>query len=230
MNIGILETGAPPAPLNETYGSYSDMFRRLLGPAFRFEIYRVRDGVLPENRQACDAYLVTGSAAGVYDGAPWIAALEDFVRELDGQTKLIGICFGHQLLAQAFGGRVEKSPKGWGIGLQRYDVLHRAHWMDEVETFALPASHQDQVVVQPPHSQVIAGSAFAPFAALAYPARQAISFQPHPEFSPEYAAALVESRRGSVFSDAQAAEAVSSLVQPNDSQRVAVWLRRFLGG
>lgn len=230
MNIGILETGSPPTPLDEGFGSYGDMFRRLLGPAFRFTMFDVRNGDLPPSPRTCEAYLITGSASGVYDGDPWIAALEAFVRGLDGDVKILGVCFGHQLLAQAFGGRVEKSAKGWGLGLQTYAVTNRPYWMDEVETFSLPASHRDQVVEPPPQSVVLAASDFTPYAALAYPGRLAASFQAHPEFSPDYAAALIESRRGRSIDEAQAAAATASQAQPNDSQRVAIWLRRFLGG
>lgn len=225
MRVAILLTGAPPASLKERFGTYDSMFRDLIGPDHDYSSYDVAAGELPERPEEHDAYLVTGSPAGVYDDLPWIAALEGFLRSAKGKAKLIGICFGHQVMAEAFGGRVEKSDKGWGVGLHSYDVVRAMPWMDETASFSIPASHQDQVVAQPPNSTVIASSAFTPFAALAYDDQPAISFQGHPEFAPDYAAALVEGRRDRVPG---AVTAIDSLGRPNDNRRVGGWIRNFL--
>jgi GMP synthase-like glutamine amidotransferase len=228
MKLGILETGSPPADLQRSFSSYSGMFQRLLGPAYRYSTFDVRQGELPAASDDCDAYLITGSAAGVYDGLDWIDPLKSFVKNISGRAALVGICFGHQLMAEVFGGRVIKSPKGWGIGLHDYAVWHRADWMDDAPAIAIPASHQDQVVELPQGATVLAGSAFAPFGALEYPGRRAISFQCHPEFTPEYAAALIDLRRGTRYDPAFADAALASLRKPNDRERVATWLRQFL--
>ena len=228
MKIGILETGSPPEPLGERFGSYPQMFARLLGPAFDTRAYDVRAGEWPDGPEDHEAYVITGSSSGVYDGDPWIAALMDFLRQARGRTRLVGVCFGHQAMAEAFGGKVIKSPKGWGAGLHRYDVLHREPWMDEAASIAVPASHQDQVVERPPEARVIAASDFTPFGMLEYDDQPAISIQLHPEFDPAYATALIESRRGTRYSDEVADAAIASLRQPNDRGRVAEWIRRFL--
>ena len=228
MKIGILETGGPPEPFERAFGDYSAMFERLLGDGFDYAVVDVAGGALPDSPEACDAWLVTGSAAGVYDPLPWIGPLKDFLRVAKGRAALIGICFGHQIMAEAFGGRVVKSEKGWGIGLHTYDVLHRRAWMDAAPAISVAATHQDQVVERPPAAQVIAASAFCPFGALAYDDQPAISIQLHPEFEPPYAKALIENRRGSRFTDAEADAAVASLDRPNDHARVAEWMRRFL--
>jgi GMP synthase-like glutamine amidotransferase len=227
VKLAILETGTPPAELIPRFGRYPDMFRRLLGPAFAYQDYDVATGALPASPADHDAYLVTGSPAGVYEERGWIAPLEAFIRAAT-TTKLVGICFGHQIMARALGGHVEKSEKGWGVGLHDYPIVHREAWMgDGTPIVSIPASHQDQVVVQPPRTHVLASSAFTPYAALAWMDRPAISFQFHPEFEPDYAKALIEARRDRL-PDPHAA--IASLDRPNDNACVADWIRRFLKG
>lgn len=232
VKIGILETGVPPEPLREQFGSYANMFRTLLGPGFEAEIIDVAAGRLPTDAQAYPAYVITGSAAGVYDDLPWIAPLTDFLRGAKGRVGLAGICFGHQVMAQAFGGQVIKSPKGWGVGLHTYEIQAREPWMDQgmdqVARIAIPASHQDQVVSLPPGAVVTAASDFTPYAGLAYDDGRSISFQGHPEFDPAYAAALIEARRGARLTEEEAVAGLESLTQPNDRHRVGQWLRGFL--
>lgn len=230
MKLGILKTGRPPRPAIPQFGTYPDMFMALLGrDAYDWRVYAVDEGELPAAPEDCDAYIVTGSSAGVYDDDPWIGGLFDFLRAARGRAKLVGVCFGHQAMAQAFGGQVIKSPKGWGIGAHDYRIASPERWMDGAASMRLPASHQDQVVSLPPGAEVIAASGFTPFAALAWRDQPAISMQPHPEFEPAFAAALIEARRGKVFADEEADRAIASLGAPDDRARVGGWIRAFLG-
>jgi GMP synthase-like glutamine amidotransferase len=224
MKIAILETGRPPGRLVEQFGDYPAMFARMLGPGFDVVTFDAAAGELPRDAGAHGAYLITGSPAGVYEPLPWIGPLQDFIRSAK-DSKMVGVCFGHQVMAEALGGRVEKSGKGWGAGLHRYTVVHEEPWLEGPMEIAIPASHQDQVVVQPPGTEVVASSHFTEFAALAWTGRPAISFQCHPEFTPEFARALIE-RRFDVVPDPEAA--IASLDAPNDNARVAGWIRRFL--
>lgn len=228
MKLGILETGGPPKGLQPRFGTYPQMFEDLLGDGFDYRTFDVRAGELPEP-ESCDGFVITGGAAGVYDDLPWIAPAMDWLRAARGRTKLVGVCLGHQLMAEAFGGKVIKSPKGWGVGLHRYEVARSEPWIDQgVTSFAIPVSHQDQVVEQPPETEVVARSAFTPYAMLAWTGHPSISVQGHPEFAPAYATALVESRAEERLSPDQAVQAVESLKQPNDRERVAGWIRTFL--
>ena len=224
MKVAVLETGRPPATLVDEFGDYVAMFSEMLGPTFKIERFDVAAGELPENAAAHKAYLITGSPAGVYEPLPWIAPLFEFIRAAK-HGKMVGICFGHQAMAEALGGHVEKSSKGWGTGLHRYALVRAEPWMDKAGDIAVPASHQDQIILQPPNTLVLAHSSFTPFAGLAWTDRPAISFQFHPEFSAAFAKALIAKRYDAVPGpDA----AIASLDAPNDNERVAGWIRRFL--
>jgi len=228
LKIGLLETGNPPGDLAETHGSYSAMFEALLGPEHSYRVYDVQKGELPEDPGENDAYVITGSAAGVYDPLPWIEPLKAFLVQAKGEQPMVGVCFGHQIMAEAFGGKVIKSDKGWGVGLQAYAVEAQEPWMDDAHHVAVPGSHQDQVVALPPGARVLAGSAFTPYGILTYDDAKAISMQVHPEFSPDYAKALIETRRGARLTDEQADAAIASLSADNDRARMAEWIGAFL--
>jgi GMP synthase-like glutamine amidotransferase len=225
MTIGILRTGLPPAPLRAQWGTYDDMIRAMLGPDHSYRSYDIPAGELPSSPTECFAYVITGSSAAVYDDLPWIPPFLEFLRQVRGHAKLVGICFGHQAMASAFGGDVEKSPKGWGIGLHRYDVVEPPPGMVEPSSFAMPAFHQDQVVTLPPGARVLAASAFTPFAAISYD-DDTVSIQGHPEFSPAFSAALIEAKRD--IYGPLADTALLSLLQPEDGGRASAWLRNFI--
>ncbi|WP_237477211.1 glutamine amidotransferase-related protein [Lichenibacterium dinghuense] len=225
--IGILETGVPPDDLAARFGRYDAMMRRMLGDGFACRTYRVRDGELPAAPDAHPAYVITGSSAGAYEDLPWIAPLEDFIRAIHGRARMVGVCFGHQVMAQALGGRVERSDKGWGLGLHRYAVDRAEPWMDGAAGVAVAASHQDQVVEAPPGATVLLSSGFTPNAALLYAGGEAVSFQFHPEFERGMAQALVDLRRPQL-DEAEADRMRASLDAPSDAARVGGWIRRFI--
>jgi len=228
MKLGILKTGSPPQALAR-YGSYPAMFRALLGEGTHdYVVFDAEAGDLPSAVGACPAYLVTGSASDAYSDAAWILELKRFLRNAKGQAALVGICFGHQIMAEAFGGRVTKSPKGWGIGSHTYEVLHPQAWTEGRTHITLPASHQDQVVELPPAATVVAGSDFAPYGVLAYGDQPAISFQLHPEFDEAYATALIETKRSMGPSDGDIEAALASARAPDDRALVAGWINRFV--
>jgi GMP synthase-like glutamine amidotransferase len=229
LKLGILKTGRPPKPAIARFGTYPDMFIELLGPETHdYRVYAADEGELPESPTDCDAYLLTGGAAGAYEPLPWIGETMAFLRAARGKAALVGICLGHQLMAQAFGGKVIKSPKGWGIGEHAYRVLAREPWMDGAETIRLPASHQDQVVELPPGAQVWAANDFAPMGALIWRDQPAMSLQLHPEFAPAFAIDLIERAREGVYGESEAKSAIASFAGPDDRARVGGWINAFL--
>ena len=234
MKLTIVETGQIPADVKGDYPPYPDMFADLIGAAdeaLRFESVSPVAGEALPDPATLDALLITGSPASVYDDEVWIGELLDFIRAAaDARTPQIGICFGHQALAQALGGKVEKAPQGWGIGRHAYEIVKPQGWMggNLPEQISLNVSHQDQVTHVPDHAQIIMRSDFCPAAGLAYTDIPAISFQGHPEFSDAYARALYEARRGLRFSEELVDKALASMRQPPDSDFVAGWIASFL--
>lgn len=235
MHIGILETGKPPAELVERHGSYADMIRLFLNREqadWSFVSYPVIDGMFPEGPAVCDAWIISGSRHGVYENLPWMIRLKAFLQQaVSLSVPVVGICFGHQILAEAMGGVVQKSDKGWGLGMQEYTLQAGPDFTDRLpRDIRLHAIHQDQVVACPPGATVVASSAFCPYAILAY-GNTAVGIQAHPEFSRDFERDLLVLRRGKTLSEDLVQTALNSLEsdwQETDSPVVARWMARFI--
>ncbi len=232
--IAILETGIPPAGLDATYGTYADMFADLLaGEGRSFKVFKTLQGELPGQDERLKGVVITGSPAGAYESDPWIGALMDWLRALDTEIPVVGICFGHQIMAQAWGGHVEKSHKGWGIGLHEYEVQAHDLWQELAGVgavrIACAVTHQDQVVKKPEKAIVLAGSEFTPHGALYYTDRKGLSFQCHPEFCEDFASDLLISRRGIRIDPALVDQAVETLKKPSQRHDVLGAISKFLG-
>lgn len=221
MLIGILETGHAPEELRDESGTYPEMFAHLLAAhGFDFRAWAVVDMEFPGSVHDADAWLITGSRHGAYDDLPFIAPLEEFIRTAHREAvPQVGICFGHQIMAQALGGTVEKFQGGWAVGPQQYDFGDR--------TMTLNAWHQDQVIRAPEGAEVIATNAFCPLAGLRY-GNRAWSVQPHPEFDDRFIKGLIESRGRGRVPDAQLDEARARLGGGTDSVQLADRIADFL--
>ena len=233
MHIGILQADQVDPEHRARFGDYPAMFADTLLDGMEqeatFEFFDVRRGRYPRQIEDCDGFLITGSRASVYDDEPWIARLLGFVRELhDANARTVGICFGHQLVAQALGGAVGRSPRGWGVGVHTWTAVRHEPWMHPaLREFRLLASHQDQVEALPPGARLLASSAFCPRAAFAI-GHHILALQGHPEFTRAYAGFLMHKRRavlGAAFEPG-----VRSLDQPTDAGAIARWIAQFLGG
>ncbi len=231
MKLTILEAGRPPGRLSVDFPSYPDMFARLLGGGdMTFEGVAVVDNAALPEAASCEAVLITGSPAGVYDPLPWMEPLRAFVRAAHAaRTPMVGVCFGHQIIADALGGVVRKSAKGWGIGRHTYEIVGERPWLTgSAERFALTASHQDQVITPPTSAATLARSAHTDHAMLAYDDAPVISLQGHPEFENDFSSALYSARRGAGLTPEEADMALDSLRQPSDSALVGGWIKNFL--
>lgn len=230
MNIGILQCDEVEEELRPVFGHYPTMFTTLLklNPDLEFKVYNVERGELPKTLVECDAYLITGSRHGVNDELPWIAELEHFVRAVHAsKIKLIGICFGHQIVAKALGGKVIKSPKGWGVGTSVNTILQKKSWMNpSYDRMHLLVSHQDQVVELPENAEVLASNHHCPFYMLQIE-NHLVTVQGHPEFSKDYSKALIEKRKQSLGTDCYE-NGINSLQLEIHDSIFAQWMINFL--
>ena len=233
MRLGILDCDRLDPDLADRFGPvYSEMFIRgfaALAPELEFRVWSALDGELPEDLHECDAWLITGSRHDAYSDIPWIQALRAWIRQAhDADVKLAGVCFGHQVIAQALGGEVVKSTKGWGLGVSVHPMLADEPWMAPArEQIRILASHQDQVALLRPGATLLAGNDFCPnFMFLQ--GDHIVAIQGHPEFSVEYNRALIERRRG-LLPDERYQSSLSSLEGEVDSATMMQWLLQFLG-
>jgi len=199
MKIGILQTGLCPSELVKEHGEYDAMFKKFLdGNDFEYESYRVVENQFPSSINDADGWLITGSRYGAYEDHVWIPPLEAFLREAYGQKiPIVGFCFGHQILAQALGGKVEKFSGGWSVGKQHYQLDGVKGGVD------LMAWHQDQVVELPAGSKAVGSSPFCKYAAIAY-GNKALTVQPHPEFGQAFVRSLFDERKDVLPSEVMA--------------------------
>ena len=237
MKIGILETGILNERLSGAFPSYPVMFEALLnraGEKLNYQAYSVIRGEMPESITECDGWLITGSRHGVYENLPWMLELQDFIRSLhEARIPLVGICFGHQIIAQALGGEVVKSDKGWGVGVHAYNIDERHPWMaTSPEKVCIYAFHQDQVTKLPPQAKVYSSSAFCPYAGITY-GDSIISMQAHPEFEEDYELALLKMYGGELVPDEIADVALDGIQEAGekaDTQMLAEWIAGFFTG
>ena len=233
MKLCILENDDLDPKVEATYKGYGAMFERLLrqaGATGEFDIFNTVRGEYPASFDAYDAVLLTGSKADSFSQEPWVLTLKDKVHELlNAKKKLIGVCFGHQLIALCLGSQVGRAPQGWGAGRMQYEwrapEFPQAQGRTDV---ALLASHQDQVFDLPSGAKLLATSAFCPVAAFGVD-EHVFCVQPHPEFVEDYSAFLLDKRRA-LLGEEKYKASTASLAQGHDGLDVARMMVAFING
>lgn len=231
MNIGLLQCDHVAEPFRHIVPDYSEQFANLFSrhaPAVSLRVYDVCHGELPASVDECAGYVISGSKYSVYDDIPWIHELAAFVRKLhENRRKLVGVCFGHQMIAHALGGEVKKTGRGWGIGVKPVQIKLRRSWMQpERETYNLLLSHQDQVEALPPDAEALGGNDHCPYSIFTV-GEHFLGIQAHPEFIKPYAEALMGARVDRIGQTTVDA-AKETLGMPTDEAAVTRWMETFL--
>ena len=231
MKLGILNTDTVKPEFAAKHGEYPDMFAELfhlVDPDISLMTYEVVHGEYPSDIDEVDGYVITGSKLSVYDDIPWINDLKNFVRQLHSEEKkIIGICFGHQLVAEALGGKTGQAETGWCVG------VHKNKFTDAAEDYGLtcsefkiPSNHKDQVLELPPGGKLLARTETCPISAMGL-GDHILTFQGHPEFSEGYARALLDMRR-KIFGEMRYREAINSFKNETNNSQVASWILDFI--
>lgn len=228
MRLGLLLCDRVRPGFRVVSGDYPQFVARLL-PDQELVVYDLVAGQFPENLGECDAWITSGSRRSVYEEIGWVMDFAHLVRRLhDEERKLVGVCFGAQMIAHALGGVVGPAPHGWTVGIKNVVVTSTQPWMDpEAPTFRILHSNADQIKSLPPGARVLGRAEEVPVSVLAV-GNHILGFQGHPEFTPEYAAVLMEARRGNPIPDEVVEAGLASLMQPPDAALLSGWIENFI--
>jgi GMP synthase-like glutamine amidotransferase len=230
LRIGVLDAGGPSPELARRIGTSADWARRLLADeSYEFTSYDLTAGELPADPADCDVFVITGCGAPLDSDLAWMAPLKRFTAACKHEAVLIGLGFGHQLMADVFGGRMAAGDERWRAGLHIFPVMRRESWMgEEVRSFAAPVLHRRQVAEAPPGCRVVAECGRTSNAVLLYGDQRALSFQCRPDIDLVYARELITARRGREIEASDADMALRLLGLPNDSARIGGWIKGFI--
>ena len=230
MKIGLLQCDHVMPENRAEFGDYSDFFGNLFhkyAPEIVFDIFDVHKDGYPENPDQYSGFIGTGSSCSVREDAPWIKQFKRFVRDLyHNGNKFIGICFGHQMIAEALGGKCEKSDRGWGVGVKKVNIYQKKEWMNpEQASYRLIVSHQDQISKPPENSEVLGGNEHCPLSMITV-GSHFLGIQAHPEFTPPYSRRLMQSRIDRIGKKT-VQEAEKTLQDRTDEAVVTQWMANF---
>lgn len=228
MRIAVFEMGPIPEPLDRKYPCYPTMIANWIAPSIPEAEFTGVSPITGEAIPALDAfdgYIYSGSRYGVYDGLEWMEPVKEFIRLATGSgIPQFGICFGHQIAAEALGGKAVKSDRGWGLGVHDYDM--QLDMNGRVTGVPVMVMHQDQVISIPESARLVGGNEFCPLGALSYD-DILLTVQFHPEFSEVYMRDLLDLRGGTIFPADLTAEAYRSLARKADGRLIADWAADF---
>ncbi|WP_052480760.1 glutamine amidotransferase-related protein [Gilvimarinus agarilyticus] len=225
--IAIFNTDTIPTELAREHGQYPDMFIKSLSAvnsALRFERFDVNKQQYPQSLNEYAGVLITGSQSAAYDSDEWIELLKQRIKAMENdRVPLVGICFGHQIIHQALGGSVVNAPGGWCVGVHRNQLTESAvRYGTPGDSFTLLSSHQDQVVSVAPGTNVLAATDYCPIAMTSI-GDHLLTLQGHPEFTRDYAKALMDKRRAAIGEPVYQ-RGVNSLVEPLDDGQALQWM------
>lgn len=231
MHVALLKCDSVHERFLHIEGDFPEMYERLLAvdnPDVKITTFDVRAGILPDLNNEYDAFICTGSRASVYDNEDWITELKCYVQLLYSTgRRFVGICFGHQLIAESLGGRVAQSERGWGIGVQMSQIQEHKRWMNpDRDFFAVPVSYKDQVIELPPDSETLASNSWCRHFMITA-GQHFLGIQGHPELSKYYVENLIQSRED-ILGESRVSDGINSLKSEIHSDVLSHWILNFL--
>ena len=232
MKVGLLLCDHVRPGFRAVAGDYPEFFKRFFADRPEIELveFDLTAGTFPSDLDACDAWISTGSRHSVYEDVPWVHRFAELVRQLDrDRRKLIGICFGAQMIGHALGGLVARAGTGWQVGIKDVRIDTHEGWMvPAVDGFRILHLNGDQIVTPPTRLRVLGSSDGVPVSVIAVE-DHFIGFQGHPEFDSIYTSVLMEARRGILIPDDVVDAGLNSLSYGPDTRLLSGWIASFLG-
>lgn len=227
MKAGLLQCDHVAPKYRAKFGDYPDMFAALF-PELEWKLYDVVNGQFPESLDECDLYMTTGSRYSVYENLEWIVRLKEMIKAIYHQNKFfIGFCFGHQLIGEALGGKVEKSPNGWCVGVHDFEIGEEMGWMQSAQkTLSLLMMCQDQIVKLPTNAKILGSNEKCPIGIMQV-GKRILGIQAHPEFPKEYDKLLME-QRVEKMGAAIVQNGITSLNKTIHPQLIHDWVMNFI--
>ena len=231
MKIALLQCDHVVKELQPVHGDIPDLFKNLfdrVAPEVSLDVFNVTIGEYPDSVNDYDGFISSGARYSVYDNDSWILRFKEFVRELyDHNRKFVGICFGHQMMAEALGGKCEKSDRGWGVGIKEVQIHKKRPWMQpELDSYRMIVSHADQVMKIPENSEVLGGNSHCPCSIYTV-GKNFLGIQAHPEFTRSFEKDIMRVRAdriGKKIID----EAMPTLNESTDEAVVTRWIVQFI--
>ena len=231
MKVALLQCDHVVEELQPLHGDVPDLFYNLfnrLAPEVALDVFNITKGEYPGLSNHYDGFIGSGSRYSVYDKDPWILRFKEFVRALyEHKKKFVGICFGHQMIAQALGGKCTKTDRGWGVGIKKVIIQTQKPWMQpESDSYHLIVSHADQVTTLPEGSVILGGNTHCPCSIYTV-GENFLGIQAHPEFTPAFEKDIMKVRLDRIGKSVIDA-AIATLTIPTDEAVVTRWMVNFI--
>nr|WP_306671502.1 type 1 glutamine amidotransferase [Endozoicomonas sp. ONNA2] len=208
---------------------YKMMVERVMPGQWQYSVWRCYQDSFPSSVDQCDAWVISGSKSSAYDSEPWILKLKRLIVDLAmSDSLLVGICFGHQIIHQSLGGRVQKFPGGWGLGAYPVKALSDFGSFKSGSTIRVLAVHQDQVDLLAPGFSLLATSDFCENA-ITRRSSKILTWQAHPEFIDGFFIDVC-ARLRTMVADRLIDQAVGAIGLPDDRHQAGKTIVHFLAG